>query len=130
MSLLAGKQTVGMMNEAEYEETLALAENLLNQQFDSPTQANQIWVSDITYLWTDEGWLYLAGVLLRNAEKGTGLSGAVTPRLKFTCNLPLGKTAYKTLPPTTTFYLNYHLKLHFSAIKCDGMKQHPFFKMV
>lgn len=23
---------------------------------------NQPWVSDITYLWTDEGWLYLAGI--------------------------------------------------------------------
>ena len=24
---------------------------------------NQKWVSDITYVWTDEGWLYLAVVL-------------------------------------------------------------------
>ena len=33
--------------------------NLLNQDFttDSP---NTIWISDITYIWTDEGWLYLA----------------------------------------------------------------------
>jgi putative transposase len=23
---------------------------------------NQAWVSDITYVWTDEGWLYLAGI--------------------------------------------------------------------
>jgi len=28
-----------------------------------PTQPNQIWVTDITYVPTDEGWLYLAGVL-------------------------------------------------------------------
>jgi len=36
-----------------------IAPNLLNQDFttDSP---NRIWVSDITYIWTDEGWLYLA----------------------------------------------------------------------
>ena len=27
------------------------------------TAPNQIWTSDITYLWTDEGWLYLAIVL-------------------------------------------------------------------
>ncbi len=23
---------------------------------------NQAWVSDITYIWTDEGWLYLGGI--------------------------------------------------------------------
>ena len=35
---------------------------------------NQVWTSDITYLWTDEGWLYLAIVLdLFNREVGTGL---------------------------------------------------------
>jgi putative transposase len=29
----------------------------------APTAANQIWVGDITYIPTDEGWLYLAGIL-------------------------------------------------------------------
>ena len=40
---------------------LPVAENLLNQQFtvESP---NQVWVSDISYCRTDEGWLYLATV--------------------------------------------------------------------
>jgi len=28
-----------------------------------PTKPNEIWVTDITYVETDEGWLYLAGVL-------------------------------------------------------------------
>ena len=28
-----------------------------------PTTPNQVWTSDTTYLWTDEGWLYLAIVL-------------------------------------------------------------------
>lgn len=39
-----------------------VADNLLNRQFevDSP---NSVWVSDITYIWTTEGWLYLAGVI-------------------------------------------------------------------
>jgi len=39
---------------------LPVASNLLNQQFmvDKP---NMAWVSDITYVHTDEGWLYLAG---------------------------------------------------------------------
>lgn len=31
----------------------------------APTQPNQVWVSDLTYVPTDEGWLYVAGVLDR-----------------------------------------------------------------
>lgn len=41
---------------------LPVAPNLLQQDF-SVTAPNQKWVSDITYLWTDEGWLYLAVVI-------------------------------------------------------------------
>ncbi len=39
---------------------LPVAENLLGQQF-QVYQPNKIWVSDITYVPTDEGWVYLAG---------------------------------------------------------------------
>jgi putative transposase len=39
---------------------LPVAENLLCQQF-RVSQPNIAWVSDITYVPTDEGWLYLAG---------------------------------------------------------------------
>ena len=39
---------------------LPVAENLLGQQF-KVYRPNAVWVSDITYVATDEGWLYLAG---------------------------------------------------------------------
>jgi transposase InsO family protein len=39
-----------------------VALNLLNRQFDVQ-QPNKVWVMDITYLATNEGWLYLAIVL-------------------------------------------------------------------
>lgn len=38
-----------------------IAPNLLNQQFEA-TRSNQVWVADITYIPTQEGWLYLAGI--------------------------------------------------------------------
>jgi transposase InsO family protein len=38
-----------------------VAPNLLNQTF-APTRPNEAWVSDITYVATGEGWLYLAGI--------------------------------------------------------------------
>ena len=39
---------------------LPVAENTLGQQFEV-AGPNTVWVSDITYVPTDEGWLYLAG---------------------------------------------------------------------
>ena len=40
--------------------TLPVAENILGQQF-TVAAPNKVWVSDITYVPTDEGWLYVAG---------------------------------------------------------------------
>ncbi len=40
--------------------TFAVAENILGQQF-KVAAPNKVWVSDITYVPTDEGWLYVAG---------------------------------------------------------------------
>lgn len=39
-----------------------IAENLLGQNF-TVQHPDQVWASDITYLWTREGWLYLAVIL-------------------------------------------------------------------
>ncbi|MEQ1248684.1 IS3 family transposase [Acinetobacter soli] len=39
-----------------------IAANSLNRQF-NPTEPNQLWVTDITYIRTHEGWLYLAVVI-------------------------------------------------------------------
>jgi transposase InsO family protein len=42
--------------------SLPVAPNLLEQNFTADVP-DQKWVSDITYIWTEEGWLYLAVVL-------------------------------------------------------------------
>lgn len=42
--------------------SLPVAPNLLQQNFEA-TYPNQKWVTDLTYIWTAEGWLYLAVVL-------------------------------------------------------------------
>jgi len=41
---------------------LPVAENILNRDF-STTGPNQKWCGDISYVWTDEGWIYLAVVI-------------------------------------------------------------------
>jgi putative transposase len=45
----------------------------------APQRPNQVWVSDITYIPTAEGWLYVAGVLDRCSRRVLGL--AMGPRL-------------------------------------------------
>lgn len=42
--------------------SLPVAPNLLNRNF-TPQAPNQVWTADLTYIWTQEGWLYLAVVL-------------------------------------------------------------------
>ncbi len=42
--------------------SLPVSPNPLNQDF-SAKNPNEKWVGDITYLWTDEGWMYLATVI-------------------------------------------------------------------
>jgi len=41
---------------------LPVAENLLNRRFETD-RPNKVWLSDITYIRTREGWLYLSAVL-------------------------------------------------------------------
>jgi len=40
----------------------------MNQQFEA-TAPDQIWLSDITYIHTEEGWLYLAGIRICSARR-------------------------------------------------------------
>jgi len=39
-----------------------IAPNVLARDFTAPAP-DRVWVGDITYIWTDEGWLYLAAIL-------------------------------------------------------------------
>ena len=52
---------------------LPVAENLLKQDFHAE-RPNQKWAGDITYLWTREGWLYLAVIIDLYSRKVIGWS--------------------------------------------------------
>ena len=54
-------------------------DNLIQQNF-TAEKANQKWVSDISYVWTLEGWLYLAVILDLFSRKvvGIGMSNRIT----------------------------------------------------
>jgi putative transposase len=49
----------------------AVAPNLLARQFDVE-QSDTVWAGDITYLWTAEGWLYVAALLDLHSRKVVG----------------------------------------------------------
>jgi len=51
----------------------AVASNLLEQNF-TASAANEKWCGDITYLWTEEGWLYLATIIDLYSRKVVGWS--------------------------------------------------------
>jgi putative transposase len=70
---------------------LPVAENLLNQDF-KVSQPNKVWVSDITYIPTDEGWLYLAAHkdLFNHEIVGYAMSERLSQNL-------VGESLYKAL---------------------------------
>jgi putative transposase len=61
---------------------LPVAENLLNQVF-TVDKPNAAWVTDISYIWTDEGWDYLATVkdLFNKEIVGWAVSSTMTRAL-------------------------------------------------
>lgn len=60
-------------------------ENVLNRQF-HVSQANRAYVSDITYVWTQEGWLYLAVVMDLFSRKIVGWSMSSRMKASLVCN--------------------------------------------
>jgi transposase InsO family protein len=59
-----------------------VAENIVNRDF-APSDKNQTWTADITYIPTDEGWLYLAAVedLYSRKIVGWSMSDRIDSRL-------------------------------------------------
>jgi putative transposase len=60
----------------------AVAANVLERTFAAPS-ANSKWIADFTYVWTAEGWLYVAAVidLFSRRVVGWSMSAAMTAQL-------------------------------------------------
>ena len=63
---------------------MPVSDNVLAREFD-PGRPNQAWVSDITYIRTRSGWLYLAVVLDLYARKIVGWAMAPTMHAELVC---------------------------------------------
>ena len=59
---LVGKQKRRFRRTTDSKHTMPIAPNVLERCFEATT-TNQAWVTDVTYVATGEGWLYLAAIL-------------------------------------------------------------------
>tara|TARA_Y100000588_G_scaffold323123_1_gene355537 strand:+ start:395 stop:1216 length:822 start_codon:yes stop_codon:yes gene_type:complete len=62
-----------------------LFENVLNREF-SPPAPDRAYASDITYVWTQEGWLYLAVVIDLFSRKVVGWSMSARMKASLVCD--------------------------------------------
>lgn len=82
MGLSARKPRRWRVNTTQADPSHSVVGNLLNRDF-TATHPNERWVTDITYVWTDEGWCYLAVIvdLFSRAVVGWALSTSLSTDL-------------------------------------------------
>ena len=73
------------VNTTDSKHNLPVADNLLNREF-NPGAPNQVWTSDITYIRTRTGWLYLAVVMDLYSRRIIGWAMAPTMPAALVCN--------------------------------------------
>ena len=63
-------------------QTSGIAANMLDRSFEAPAP-NRKWIADFTYIWTAEGWLYVAAVvdLFSRRVVGWSMSATMTAQL-------------------------------------------------
>jgi len=62
-----------------------LFDHLLKREFDVP-EPDQVYASDVTYIWTQEGWLYLAVVIDLFSRKVVGWSMSSRMKAQLVCD--------------------------------------------
>ena len=77
---------------------LPVAANVLDRQF-TVTAPDTAWVTDITYLWTREGWLYLAVILDLFSRRVVGWSMSESITRQLTLDALEAALGQRTPPP-------------------------------
>ena len=108
------------------EHTQPIAPNLLQRRFNG-WQLNQAWVGDITFIDTQEGWLYLAVIIDLASRKVVGWS--MSERIKAELVTDALKFAYWRLKPEAGLIMHtdrgsqYASKNHVDLLTNYGMRQ-------
>jgi len=61
-AIFVGKKKAARPRTTDSNHNYPIAPNLLERDFEA-SRPNEKWVADITYLWTDQGWCYLAVIM-------------------------------------------------------------------
>ena len=103
--------------------TLAVAENVLQRDFraDAP---NRLWVGDITYLLTRDGWVYLAVLIDLFSRKIVGWALASHMRTELCLDALRQATGTRQPPPGLVHHTDrgsqYASSAYQDALKCVG----------
>ena len=103
---------------------LGVADNVLQRQF-SPDKPNQTWASDITYVRTRSGWLYLAVVLDLFSRKVVGWAMAPSMPAQLVCEaLSMAITSRRPKPGLLVHSdrgSQYASELHMGLLHSHGL---------
>jgi putative transposase len=83
--------------------SLPVAPNLLHRDFHTE-RPDAVWVSDITYIWTRQGWMYLAVILDLYARKVVGWSLADRMTASLVCDALDSAVRLRRPPPGLVFH--------------------------
>ncbi len=103
----------------------AVFDNLLDRQFDV-AQIDQVYAADITYVWTAEGWLYLAVVIDLCSRKVVGWSMSSRMNAQLVCDA-LNMAIRRRRPPAGLIHHSdrgsqYASKAFRKLLKAHGFK--------
>jgi len=104
----------------------AISDNVLNRQF-KVDEPNTVWVGDITYIWTEAGWFYLATVIDLFSRKVVGWAMADHMRTSLV-NDALKMAIWQRKPPKGLIWhtdrgSQYASKEHRALLAQHGMIQ-------
>jgi putative transposase len=106
--------------------TLSVEPNLLNRQF-NPEHPNQVWTTDLSYIWTNEGWIYLAVVIDLFSRQVVGW--AIDKHMKTTLCIQALQMAYWRKKPKSGLLHHSDRGVQYASgdyrqqLKVMGMKQ-------
>jgi len=102
---IVGKCKRRFRTTTQSKHTRLVAENHLQQEFQA-TAPNQKWTSDLTCIWTREGWLYLAVILDLYSRAVVGW--AISDRMTDDLSLDALKMALRRREPPIQNHLLFH----------------------
>lgn len=104
---------------------LPIAPNILDRQF-NPEEANKAWTSDLTYIRTEAGWLYLAVVMDLFSRKIIGWAMAPSMPAELVCDALKMAVAHRGTRPGLIIHSDrgsqYASDLHKKLLKQHGME--------